>query len=628
MVGAGVTIIGMSTPLKLLKKILAKPEKKTEEKLDNKPERKQNNTKKTVIWLIVAAVMLVLSSRLNSTPENTGPAKKGEEIAYSDFLSYEKDSVKEAWVYSGKDMVILQLRNDTTVHAYYPDRGDEKAYEQLDAIGAKVTVVAVKPPGALTSILLTFLPIILIVGVLLFISKKGASGILSQIKQKNNPVTIPETRFADAAGVNEVVEDLQEVVDFLSNPDKYQSTGAKSPRGFLLTGAPGTGKTLLARAVAGEAGVPFYAITGSDFVEMFVGVGAARVRDLFKKAREEPKAIVFIDEIDAIGKSRSKGGVFGSNDERENTLNALLVELDGFARHNGIVVLAATNRADVLDPALLRPGRFDKIITVHPPDRQGRVKIMELYAKNKPFDASIDWTALAKRVPGLTGAQLEQLLNEAALEAVRCTSATITKEHVESALATTILGRERKSSIISDRDRTIVAWHEAGHAVAAICLKDADKPVYISIIPRGATGGSTWMSGNENDLTTKNQMLARLTVSLSGRVAEEMHLDGDYTQGAHGDLLDATALATAMVTKFGMGTKISAISDERLTFDGPVGAEVAAEVDRLLTTLLEQARGLLVNNKDMLQHIAEELMDKETLDLQDIARIEKAYSVA
>lgn len=585
--------------------------------------------RKIIVWFVAAVVIIALSTRNDPQTENAVPKDKGSEIAYSDLRSYEKNIVKKAWVLSGKDMIIMSLANDQFAHTYYPKEGDTEAYERLEAIGAKVTVVAVKPMSALVNILLTFLPIILIVGALVFLSKKGANGILSQIKQKNIPVNVPATRFTDVAGINEVVADLQEVVDFLSNPDKYKSTGAKSPRGFLLTGPPGTGKTLLARAVAGEAGVPFYAITGSDFVEMFVGVGAARVRDLFKKAREEPKAIVFIDEIDAVGKSRSKGGIMGSNDERENTLNALLVELDGFGRHNGIVVLAATNRADVLDPALLRPGRFDKIIAVHPPDRQGRAQIMELYAKNKPFDTSVDWTALSKRVPGLTGAQLEQLLNEAALEAVRDSATIITKEHVESALATTILGRERKSSIISERDRNIVAWHEAGHAVAAILLKDADKPVYISIIPRGGTGGSTWMSGNDHDLTTKNQMLARLTVSLSGRAAEEIHLDGDYTQGAHGDLLDATALATAMVTKFGMGDfSLAAVADERLAFDGPVGAGVTAEVDYLLSTLMGRARTLLKDNKDMLQHIAQELMDNETLDLQDITRIEEKYHAA
>lgn len=608
-----------------LRKLFKKPNVKTTTgQQPRKPDKR-----KTIVWFVAAVVTIALFTRNDPQTENVVPKDKGSEISYSDLRSYEKNTVKEAWVLSGKDMIIMSLANDQFAHTYYPKEGDTEAYERLEVIGAKVTVIAVKPTSALVNILLTFLPIVLIVGALVFLSKKGANGILSQIKQKNIPVTVPATRFTDVAGINEVVADLQEVVDFLGNPDKYKSTGAKSPRGFLLTGPPGTGKTLLARAVAGEAGVPFYAITGSDFVEMFVGVGAARVRDLFKKAREEPKAIVFIDEIDAVGKSRSKGGIMGSNDERENTLNALLVELDGFGRHNGIVVLAATNRADVLDPALLRPGRFDKIIAVHPPDRQGRAQIMELYAKNKPFETSVDWVALAKRVPGLTGAQLEQLLNEAALEAVRDSATIITKEHVESALATTILGRERKSSIISERDRSIVAWHEAGHAVAAILLKDADKPVYISIIPRGGTGGSTWMSGNDHDLTTKNQMLARLTVSLSGRAAEEIHLDGDYTQGAHGDLMDATALATAMVTKFGMGDfSLAAVADERLAFDGPVGAGVTAEVDYLLSTLMGRARTLLGNNKDMLQHIAQELMDNETLDLQDIARIEEKYRSA
>ena len=604
--------------------------RKTPQKIGDNPEENQKpwKDKRISFWIGALVVVFLLSGRTGGQGEAGGPKDKGESVAYSELLTYEKDQVKEAWVYSGKDRIVLTTQDGRTVNAYYPAGGDAEAYERLEATGAKVTVIAVKPPGLLTSLLLSVLPILLVVGFIIYMSKKGAGSILSQIRQKNNPVKIPETRFNDVAGVDDVVSDLKEIVEFLDNPDRYKNTGAKSPRGFLLTGPPGTGKTLLARAVAGEAGVPFYAITGSDFVEMFVGVGAARVRELFKKAREETKAIVFIDEIDAIGKSRSKGAILGSNDERENTLNALLVELDGFIRHSGIVVLAATNRADVLDPALLRPGRFDKIIAVRPPDRQGRARIMELYAKNRPFETGIDWMAIAKRVPGLTGAQIEQLLNESALEAVRAASATITKEHIESALATTMLGRERKSSIISERDRRIVAWHEAGHTVAALLLKDADKPVQVSIIPRGATGGSTWMSGSDHDLTTKNQMLARLTVSLSGRAAEEIHLDGDYTQGAHGDILDATNLATAMVTKFGMGKKLSAVSEERLVFDGPVGADVNDEVDQLLGDLLEQSRDLLRRNIDMLRCVAEELMDKETLDTQDIERIEKMHNVA
>lgn len=610
----------MKALIESIKKLNTK-QKKTTKTTPSAP----GNRKFRPLSVLIALVLVYLFISFNSSSEVSEIPEKGNEISYSDLAASSNGFADEAWVFSAKDMVILSLSDKTSAHTYYPTGGAVEVSDSLRNLGVQVNVVAPESPNIITSLLFSLLPIFLVVGVLILINKKGVSGIMSQVRNKSTPVEVPPTRFTDVAGIDEVLEDLKEVVEFLNNPDRYSSTGATSPRGFLLVGPPGTGKTLVARAVAGEAGVPFYAITGSDFVEMFVGVGAARVRDLFAKARAQTKAIVFIDEIDAIGRARGKGGVLGSNDERENTLNALLVELDGFARHSGIVVLAATNRADVLDPALLRPGRFDKILTVSPPDRAGRVKIMELYSKNKPFMKDIDWVAISKRVPGLTGAQIEQLLNESALEAARNSDSIITSAHIESALASTILGRERKSSVLSERDREIVAWHEAGHAAAAMLLPKADDPVYISIIPRGASGGSTWMSGNEHDLTTRSQMLARLVVSLSGRAAEEILLEGDYTQGAHGDLVDATALSTAMVTKFGMGSKLSWSPDEKFMFDGPVGARVETEINDVLENAMMQSRDLLTQNRQLVQHIATNLLEKETLNLQDISEIRSLY---
>jgi len=554
-------------------------------------------------------------------------APKGEEASLSEVL----DSVtggSSVLIDEDRGILVVTYADGTSKYSPYPVGAVDELLPDLKSDGVKVEVKPAPRPSFLPSLLLTLLPVGLILGFFLLMSKRGGLGGLGALglnKTKSAPVEVPTTKFSDVAGVDEALEDLQEVVDFLHNPARYTKTGAKRPRGFLLVGPPGTGKTLLARAVAGEAGVPFYAITGADFVELFAGLGASRVRDLFTKARTQEKAIIFIDEIDAIGKVRGRGVQTGANDERENTLNALLVELDGFSRHDGIVILAATNRVDVLDPALLRPGRFDRSITVPPPDRVGRRRILELYAKSRPFSAVIDWEQLARRTQGMTGAQLEQLLNEAALEAARRGGEEIAEEHLESALATTVLGRERRSAVVSDRDRRIVAWHEAGHAVSALLLEDADDPVQVSIIPRGGTGGATWMTGNEHDLVTRNQAHARLVVALSGRAAEELLLDGDYTQGAHGDLAVATRLATEMIARYGMGQRLVSRGEEKLVFDGPVSQEVDEEVDTMLNRSLNQARDLLARRRALLDAVAGELLEKENLDLADLQELERAH---
>jgi cell division protease FtsH len=431
---------------------------------------------------------------------------------------------------------------------------------------------------------------------------------------------VPDTRFGDVAGVDEVVAELSEIAEFLHRPDPFEAAGARIPRGFLLIGPPGTGKTLLARAVAGEAGVPFFALSGSDFVETFVGVGAARVRRLFDEARRTERAIIFIDELDAIGRARASGTQPGANDERESTLNQLLVEMDGFRRSN-IIVLAATNRPDVLDPALLRPGRFDRRITVAPPDRRGRTAILELHSTSYHLGGDVDLPTLARRTPGMTGADLAFLINEAALTAARQGRVDITQQHVEAALAVTVLGRERPSAVIMERDRRITAWHEAGHAVAALVEPDADDPVQITIVPRGQAGGVTWMAGNDHALVTRREASARLVVALAGRAAEELLLDGDFTQGAANDFAHATRLASDMVTQYGMSPLgVASISPEHLAY-GTQADRVNTAVSQLLDEALDLARTLLQVNSGLVRAVAEQLLVDETVTLDDMLRL-------
>jgi cell division protease FtsH len=422
----------------------------------------------------------------------------------------------------------------------------------------------------------------------------------------------PDTRFEDVAGCAEAVEDLTELVAFLQDPERFERMGAKIPRGALLCGPPGTGKTLLARAVAGEAGVPMFTATGSDFVEMYVGVGAKRIRELFAKARRAGPAIVFIDEIDACGRARETGPRNGGTSESDQTLIALLNELDGFVSSE-LVVIAATNRPDVLDPALLRPGRLDRKIQVPLPDRAGRERILGVHCRNKPLAGDVDLATIAQRTPGMSGAELEAVANEAAIEAVRRDLTAVDQSCFDAAVATVAMGRERRSAVVTDTDRKVTAWHEAGHTVAAMVEPDAADPVAVSIVPRGPAGGVTWVCGSDNQFLSRRQAFAQLVVALGGRAAEEIVLDGEHTQGASGDLEQATALATAMVTRFGMtrrglAVRPGAARDER----------TAETVDELLRAARDRARAVLAANRALLDDVVAALLADDTLGRREL----------
>jgi cell division protease FtsH len=421
------------------------------------------------------------------------------------------------------------------------------------------------------------------------------------------------------AGCKEAIEDLQEIVDVLKNPDRYMKIGARTPRGALLVGPPGTGKTLLARAVAGEAGVPFFSAAGSDFVEMYVGVGAQRVRDVFERAKKEERAIIFIDEIDAIGRKRQERAVSGGEQESENTLIALLNELDGF-KGSGVIVLAATNRPDVLDSALCRPGRLDRRVHVGLPDAKEREAILQVHLRNKPLESGINIGSVAARTPGVSGAQLEQICNEAALIAAREAAALVTQAHLASAVEYVSMGRARKSASISEHDRKVTAWHEAGHALAALLLPDAQDPAAVSITPRGQAGGVTWMTGSESHLTTRAQLRAQLSVALAGRAAEELLMSGEHTSGAFSDLQQASDIARHMVDRFGMtgrGLLVRAASD---------GADSENAAEQLLQDAMTDVRSLLEDNISSLEAIAARLLEVEDITGDDVKALVSSFN--
>ena len=444
----------------------------------------------------------------------------------------------------------------------------------------------------------------------------------------------PKTTFADVAGADEAVEELHEIKDFLQNPAKFQALGAKIPKGVLLFGPPGTGKTLLARAVAGEAGVPFYSISGSDFVEMFVGVGASRVRDLFEQAKANAPAIIFVDEIDAVGRHRG-AGMGGGHDEREQTLNQLLVEMDGFDAKGGVILIAATNRPDILDPALLRPGRFDRQIAVDRPDMEGRKAILRVHAKGKPFAPDVDLDTVARRTPGFTGADLANVINEAALLTARNKRAIIDDATLEEAIDRVIAGPERRTRAMSDKEKKITAYHEGGHALVAYALPNLAPVHKVTILPRGRSLGHTLVLPTEDKYTqTRSEMIDTLAYALGGRAAEELVFH-EPTTGAGNDIEKATALARAMVTQYGMSSKLGAVkygTDDDEPFLGrdmgraqdyseAVAAEIDAEVRALIELAHDEAWEILVEYRDVLDNIVLELMEKETLSKDDMARI-------
>ena len=508
-------------------------------------------------------------------------------------------------------------------------------------LAAKYPVIKIDAqiPNAWVQVAIQVLPILLIVGVMLFFMNSmqgGNNRVMSFGKAKAKRMTRDQPRitFKDVAGVDEAVEELEEIKEFLENPGKFQALGAKIPKGVLLVGPPGTGKTLLARAVAGEAGVPFFSISGSDFVEMFVGVGASRVRDLFEQAKAASPCIVFVDEIDAVGRQRG-AGLGGGHDEREQTLNQLLVEMDGFDIKDNVILIAATNRPDILDPALLRPGRFDRQVVVDRPDLKGRIAILKVHIKGKPINPDIDIEVLARRTPGFTGADLANLVNEAALLSARHGRKQVEMVELEEAIDRVVAGPERRSRLISDDEKRVIAYHESGHAIVGHALPGSDQIHKVTIIPRGRSLGSTWhLPEEEKFLGSKKDMLDDLASLLGGRVSEEIAL-GDITTGASNDIERATKLAKAMVTQYGMSDKLGPMTlgePQHEVFLGrdfgatpdysqEIAFEIDKEVRRLIDGAFDRAKTIIEGNRDKLDMMAQALIDRETLDKPELDAI-------
>lgn len=563
----------------------------------------------------------------------SGPTVKRAEISYSNFISrVEQDEIKQVTIVD--NVITGKLKDGRDFSTIAPN--DAKLVERLEA--NKVDIKAELPPQPpwWMSILSSILPMLIIVGLwFMFMNNSGAGGgkVMSfgrsrarRYDEDGNKVT-----FKDVAGAEEAKQELEEVVEFLKHPQRYNDLGAKIPKGVLLYGPPGTGKTLLAKAVAGEAGVPFFSISGSDFVEMFVGVGASRVRDLFEQAKKSAPCIVFIDEIDAVGRQRG-AGLGGGHDEREQTLNQLLVEMDGFGANVGIIMIAATNRPDILDPALLRPGRFDRQIVVDRPDINGRKAILGVHAKGKPMGNDVDLEVIAQRTPGFTGADLSNLVNEAALLTARKDKKVINMPEMEEAAERVIMGPERRSRVISDKEKRLTAYHEGGHTLVGMLLEHTDPVHKVTIIPRGRAGGYTLSLPKEDKYyATRSEMLDELKVLLGGRVAEAVVLK-EISSGASNDLQRATQLARSMICEYGMSDNIGPVTfghHEQQVFlgrdiarDKDYSEEVAAEIDKEVRSWLENAYAetekLLTENIDKLHVLANALMERETLEENEI----------
>ena len=608
-----------------------------------------NKNQSMGIWLVVGILVLALVSMLF-----TGPTTSTKVLSYTEFINKVKSAqIKEVVIdndtvtavpvedsiktkVNGKEEVTASLRYKVNIPS-----NDNTLYPMLEENNVNVEIKKTNESSSFMGLMGTALPILLIIAFFIILAKiiqTGGSQALSFGKSKAKMMLDSKVKvtFKDVAGIDEERQELEEIVDFLKNGEKYLKLGAKIPKGVLLVGAPGTGKTLMAKAVAGEAGVPFFSISGSDFVEMFVGVGASRVRDLFEQAKKHQPCIVFIDEIDAVGRQRG-AGLGGGHDEREQTLNQLLVEMDGFDGNTNIIILAATNRPDILDNALLRPGRFDRQIMVSLPDVKGREQILGVHAKGKPLDKDVDLKVLAKRTPGFTGADLQSLLNEAALLAARRNKSVINMSEIDDAIDRVIAGIEKKSKVMTDEDKEITSYHEVGHALLAKLLKDCDELHKVTIIPRGYALGITWTKPEDNKVhVSKSKLLDQITMTLGGRVAEELVYGADkISTGASSDLQKVTEVAKKMVSQWGMSEKMGAMtygkSQEHVFMGRDFGTtrdfseEFAADLDREVKKIIdgryEIAKQLLTENRDLLDAIAKELLEKETLDDKDVTDI-------
>ncbi len=604
----------------------------------NPKKLKNRNFKNAGLYLLILIVAISILSSLFE------PASSIKEFSYSQFLNeVEKNNVNSVTI-SGNTVTGV-LNDNQKFSTYLPDDP-----ELMAILRNKNINVEAKPPVELSwwmRILSSLLPMVLIIGIWIFMMRQmqgGGNKVMSfgksqaKLQGKENP----KVTFADVAGIDEAKEELQEVIDFLRNPAKFNQLGAKIPKGVLLYGPPGSGKTLLARAVAGEAGVAFFSISGSDFVEMFVGVGASRVRDLFKQAKSNRPCIIFMDEIDAVGRHRG-AGLGGGHDEREQTLNQLLVEMDGFDQNTGVILIAATNRPDILDPALLRPGRFDRRIVVDRPDLIGREQILIVHAKGKPLAKEVDLKVLARRTPGFVGSDLANLVNEAALLASRKGKKLIDMEDFEASIDRVIAGPEKKSRIMNEKEKEIVAYHESGHALVAKLLPNCDPVHKVSIIPRGsaALGYTLQLPTEDRYLVSKSELMERLSVLLAGRVAEELTFK-DITTGAQNDLERATKIARQMVTEFGMSETLGPMTlgrkeqqvflgrdiAENRNYSEEVAFQIDKEVEKIIESAYNRAKELLVKNKSKLKKIAKNLLEKETLEGAELDNLLKGVKLA
>ena len=596
-------------------------------------------------WLYMLLMCALLAYVFFNMGNAMGGGGKPSELATSDFVSAVKDDRVASATYTVVDGTVNGTYWTSEKEVGDKDKlkefsstyvGSDSLAELMAKHPETTYVVDTHDPDALMNTLLGLLPTVVLVFLMFYFMRQmmGANNKAMQFGKTNaktNEATRPKVKFKDVAGIDEAVEELEEIRDFLSEPERFRKLGAKIPRGVLLVGPPGTGKTLLAKAVAGEAGVPFFSISGSDFVEMFVGVGASRVRDLFAEAKAQSPSIIFIDEIDAVGRQRG-AGLGGGHDEREQTLNQLLVEMDGFGVNEGIIVMAATNRVDILDPAIMRPGRFDRKVYVGRPDIGGREEILAVHAKNKPLGDDVDLKQIAQTTAGFTGADLENLLNEAAIIAAKENRAYITQNDIKKSFVKVGIGAEKKSRIISDKEKRITAFHEAGHAILFHVLPDVG-PVYsVSIIPTGAGAAGYTMPLPEKDemFNTKGKMLQDITVSLGGRVAEELVFD-DITTGASQDIKQATKMAKAMVTRYGMSENVGLIcydNDDDEVFIGRdlahtrgygegVATAIDQEVKRIIDECYAKARQIITENRSVLDACAKLLLEKEKISQKE-----------
>ena len=598
--------------------------------MDNKEKNKNRP------FLLYVALGLLIFFGVQQYNENTNAP---ESVSFSEFkLLITENKVTEAVIKEQSNTVHFEIAGKTTIFkTEYPEGFEGEVFQLL--INEKIELSTDTEPAGLQDYFIAFLPWLFLAGFMFYMfSQVRTNGNqimqFGKSKAKEMDEEAPKVTFKDVAGAEEAKEELEEIKEFLKSPEKFNNLGAKIPKGVLLVGPPGTGKTLLAKAVAGESNVPFYSISGSDFVEMFVGVGASRVRDLFKKAKDSSPAIIFIDEIDAVGRMRG-AGLGGGHDEREQTLNQLLVEMDGFESNQGVILMAATNRPDVLDPALLRPGRFDRQVIVDRPDLEGRTQILKVHSKDKPLAKNIDLKTIAKQTPGFTGADLANLLNESALLAARKDKKTISSLDIENSIDRVLAGPEKKSRLMSNEEKLIIAYHETGHALVGWALPNADPIHKVTIIPRGrALGYTQALPENEKYLSSKAELKDRLAMLMGGRVAEEL-IFKDPTTGASNDIEKATDIARRMVMEFGMSDKLGPMlfgkgSNEvflgrdygrQQDYSDEVASSIDGEVKILLNDAHDIAGKILKKFKKQMDAMVEVLIEKETIDRDEVARI-------